>query len=139
MSLLNDVSKDGANYPDYSAIRTKLANELSGRLNHLNDFYENLEASYENEVYGEFETEFGKIRLAFKDMLFSIDSDYSKYIARSESRQKQIEMIIQSADQIAKVFQDARETGRLDRTGCRGYLENLIIYIKNLHALVKPD
>ncbi len=138
MSSVTHVPLDGAHSPDYRLIRGKLANELSGYLTELKDFNQSLKAKYEIEVYENFEMRFRTIRFSFKNMRFAIDNEYYEYINRSEARKEQVSMVIQTANQVAKAFQDARERGRLDRVECTDYLENLIVLIQNLRAQVNP-
>jgi hypothetical protein len=135
MSLSKNTPQSEPHPSNYDITRVELASELLKYLNDLNDFYQSLQAGYEIEIYEGFEKRFRAIRFAFKNMLFGIDNKYHDYISRSDLRKKAVSMIIGEANQVAKAFQNARETNRLDRVECTDYIENLIVLIQNLRTL----
>ena len=121
----------------YQHPHVKFSDELAHHLSELNDFNQNLEAEYSISTYNTFERKFRNIRFEYKKVLFGIDNEYNEYIVRSELRKEQVNRIIQFSHEVAKVFQDARKNDHLDRVECTDRLENLIVAIQNLRALIK--
>lgn len=112
---------------------------LEKAINSTEDFYSNLDTEYERTIYRQFEQRFINLRNKFKGMLLDISNPDHEFINRTEMRKKSVEQILNCATAVAKQFQRARQTNRLDRPSCTDALENLIIAIRNLKHLIEEQ
>ena len=139
MTLDKNLSDNkGGNIGKHSPSPSLLA-FLEEEIGKTDDFYKNLEASYDKTIYEQFEKRFIDLRNKFKARLQDISDPDQEFITQSEMRRNSIEQILTCATSVAGKFQQAREDDRLDRSSCTDALENLIYAIKNLKYLIEEQ